>query len=75
MTALLTLERGEARATRSRPSDYRARAGRVEDRPAAGRADDASRDLLRGLLLESGNDAAVTLAEGVAGSRSAFVRR
>ena len=32
------------------------------------------RDLLRGLLLESGNDAAVTLAEGVSGSRRAFVR-
>jgi D-alanyl-D-alanine carboxypeptidase (penicillin-binding protein 5/6) len=31
-------------------------------------------DLMRGLLLESGNDAAVTLAEGVAGSREAFVR-
>jgi serine-type D-Ala-D-Ala carboxypeptidase (penicillin-binding protein 5/6) len=29
---------------------------------------------MRGLLLESGNDAAVTLAEGVSGSRSAFVR-
>ena len=32
------------------------------------------RDLMRGLLLESGNDAAVTLAEGVSGSRKAFVR-
>jgi len=32
------------------------------------------RDLLRALLLESANDAAVTLAEGVSGSRSAFVR-
>ena len=32
------------------------------------------RDLLRGLLLESGNDAAVTLAKGVAGSERAFVR-
>ena len=31
-------------------------------------------DLMRGLLLESGNDAAVTLAEGVSGSRKAFVR-
>ena len=29
---------------------------------------------MRGLLLESGNDAAVTLAEGVSGSRKAFVR-
>ena len=31
-------------------------------------------DLMRGLLLESGNDAAETLAEGVSGSRKAFVR-
>ena len=30
-------------------------------------------DLLEGLLLESANDAAVTIAEGVAGSRAAFV--
>jgi D-alanyl-D-alanine carboxypeptidase (penicillin-binding protein 5/6) len=32
------------------------------------------RDLLYGLLLPSGNDAAVTLADGVAGSLPAFVR-
>ena len=32
------------------------------------------RDLLYGLLLPSGNDAAVTLADGVAGSTPAFVR-
>ncbi len=31
-------------------------------------------DLLRGLMLASGNDAAVTLAVGASGSRSAFVR-
>ena len=31
-------------------------------------------DLLEALLLESANDAAVTIAEGVAGSRAAFVR-
>ena len=31
-------------------------------------------DLLRGLMLESANDAAVTLAEAVSGSREAFVR-
>jgi serine-type D-Ala-D-Ala carboxypeptidase (penicillin-binding protein 5/6) len=31
-------------------------------------------DLLKALLLESANDAAVTLAEGIAGSRGAFVR-
>lgn len=33
------------------------------------------RDLLRALLLESANDAAVTLAEGVAGSEEAFVEQ
>ena len=32
------------------------------------------KDLLRGLMLESANDAAETLAEGVSGSRAAFVR-
>jgi serine-type D-Ala-D-Ala carboxypeptidase (penicillin-binding protein 5/6) len=32
-------------------------------------------DLLRALLLESANDAAVTIAQSVAGSRSAFVRQ
>src|SRR5207247_10767891 len=32
------------------------------------------RDLLRGLLLASGNDAAETLAVGIAGSKEAFVR-
>ncbi|MDQ3770042.1 MAG: D-alanyl-D-alanine carboxypeptidase [Actinomycetota bacterium] len=33
------------------------------------------RDLLRAVMLESANDAAVTLAEGVAGSEGAFVER
>lgn len=32
-------------------------------------------DLLRGLLIQSGNDAAVVLAEGLAGSEDAFVQR
>ena len=32
-------------------------------------------DLLRGLLVDSGNDAALVLAEGVAGSEEAFVAR
>jgi D-alanyl-D-alanine carboxypeptidase (penicillin-binding protein 5/6) len=32
------------------------------------------RDLLQGLLLASGNDAAMTLADGVAGSEKSFVR-
>ncbi|MGD9543129.1 MAG: D-alanyl-D-alanine carboxypeptidase family protein [Methylocystis sp.] len=32
-------------------------------------------DLLRGLVIQSGNDAAITLAEGFAGSEEAFVMR
>lgn len=32
-------------------------------------------DLIRGLVIDSGNDAALTLAEGVAGSEEAFVGR
>jgi len=32
-------------------------------------------DLLRGLIIQSGNDAAITLAEGLAGSEEAFVSR
>ncbi len=32
-------------------------------------------DLLRGLLIDSGNDAAITVAEGVAGAEEAFVMR
>lgn len=72
MTALLTLERAELSdvypASRYVAAPIESKIGlqpgermRVED-------------LLRGLLVESANDAAVTLAEGVAGSRRAFVR-
>jgi D-alanyl-D-alanine carboxypeptidase (penicillin-binding protein 5/6) len=32
-------------------------------------------DLLRGLIIQSGNDAAITLAEGIAGSEQGFARR
>ncbi len=72
MTALLTLERAKLSdtlpAARYQPlaveSKLGLRAG--EELTVA--------DLLRGLLLESANDAAVTLAEGVGGSRTAFVR-
>jgi D-alanyl-D-alanine carboxypeptidase (penicillin-binding protein 5/6) len=71
MTALLTLER-------TKPTD-------VFTAPAYGGAAAESRinlrrgermtvgDLTRALLLASANDAAATLAEGIAGSRSAFV--
>lgn len=72
MTALLALER-------ARPSDvFRApvyRAGAAESKINL-RAGERMRvdDLLQALLLESANDAAVTLAQGVSGSRTAFVR-
>ncbi|MEK6228038.1 MAG: D-alanyl-D-alanine carboxypeptidase family protein [Actinomycetota bacterium] len=72
MTALLTLER-------AKPGDvYRAPA--YSALPAESkidlRAGERMRvdDLLEALLLESANDAAVTLAQGVSGSRPAFVR-
>jgi serine-type D-Ala-D-Ala carboxypeptidase (penicillin-binding protein 5/6) len=71
MTALLTLER-------ARPGDVFTAppydALPVESRINLG-AGERMRvgDLLEGLLLESANDAAVTLAEGISGSRRAFV--
>jgi D-alanyl-D-alanine carboxypeptidase (penicillin-binding protein 5/6) len=71
MTALLALER-------ARPSDiftapvYNAMPAesRINLRPGERMT---VHDLLEALLLESANDAAVTLAEGVSGSREAFV--
>jgi D-alanyl-D-alanine carboxypeptidase (penicillin-binding protein 5/6) len=71
MTALLTLERARPRQVFTAPA-YNAF-------PAESRIDlrEGERmrveDLLEALLLESANDAAVTLAEGVSGSRPAFV--
>ena len=72
MTALLTLER-------AKPGDvYRAPA--YNALPVESKIDLSAGermrvdDLLEALLLESANDAAVTLAEGVSGSRPAFVR-
>jgi serine-type D-Ala-D-Ala carboxypeptidase (penicillin-binding protein 5/6) len=72
MTALLTLER-------SRPSQV-FRAVRYRALPVESQIDlrpgerMTVADLLRGLLVESANDAAATLAARVGGSRSAFVR-
>jgi len=72
MTALLTLERADL--------DDKIRAPAYHGSPAESliylRAGDrlTVRDLLRGLLIVSGNDAAMTLATGVAGSEKAFVR-
>jgi D-alanyl-D-alanine carboxypeptidase (penicillin-binding protein 5/6) len=72
MTALLTLEHGKLShtftASRYRPSPVESQIGlQPGERMRVA-------DLMRGLLLESGNDAAATLAEGISGSRAAFVR-
>ena len=72
MTALLTLERAKL-------SDVleaaRYDAPPIESQIGLEPGERMSvRDLMRGLLVESANDAAVTLAEGVSGSRRAFVR-
>jgi len=72
MTALLTLERAELDAVFP-AADYAA--SPVESKIGLmPRERMRVRDLLTALLLESANDAAVTLAQGVAGSRDAFVR-
>jgi serine-type D-Ala-D-Ala carboxypeptidase (penicillin-binding protein 5/6) len=71
MTALLTVERARPGDVFTAPP-YNALP--VESRINL-RAGERMRvgDLLEGLLLESANDAAVTLAEGISGSRKAFV--
>src|SRR4051794_4669550 len=72
MTALLTLERAKLSdtftASSYRPSPVESKIGLLpgERMKVA--------DLMRGLLVESGNDAAAALAEGVSGSQRAFVR-
>jgi serine-type D-Ala-D-Ala carboxypeptidase (penicillin-binding protein 5/6) len=72
MTALLTLERADLgerfRASSYRPSMAESKLGLLPGERMS------VRDLLRGLLAESGNDAAMTLAEGVAGTERRFVR-
>jgi D-alanyl-D-alanine carboxypeptidase (penicillin-binding protein 5/6) len=72
MTALLTLERAKLSdtftASSYRPSPVESRIGLLP-----GERMKVS-DLMRGLLVESGNDAAAALAEGVSGSQRAFVR-
>ena len=72
MTALLTLERSKP-STVFRAVRYRALPveSKIDLRPGERMT---VADLLRGLLIESANDAAVTLAERVGGSRAAFVR-
>jgi D-alanyl-D-alanine carboxypeptidase (penicillin-binding protein 5/6) len=72
MTALLTLEHADLTdtftAARYVPAAVESKIGLQPGERM--RVD----DLLRGLLAESANDAAVTLAQGVSGSRAAFVR-
>jgi serine-type D-Ala-D-Ala carboxypeptidase (penicillin-binding protein 5/6) len=72
MTALLTLER-EKLASEIPAARYRASAIESKIDLAPGERLTVA-DLMRALLLESANDAAVTLAEGVSGSRPKFVR-
>jgi serine-type D-Ala-D-Ala carboxypeptidase (penicillin-binding protein 5/6) len=72
MTALLTLERADLSDT-FRASSYRPSSVESQIRLLPGERMTV-RDLLRGLLAESGNDAAMALAEGVSGSERRFVR-
>jgi D-alanyl-D-alanine carboxypeptidase (penicillin-binding protein 5/6) len=72
MTALVTLEQAELSDTFT-ASDYRPLPIESQIGLVPGERMKV-RDLMRGLLLESGNDAAVTLAEGVSGTRRKFVR-
>ena len=72
MTALITLERAKLSdvypAAEYFPSPAESKIGLEPGERMT------VRDLLRGLLVTSANDGAVTLAEGVSGSRRAFVR-
>jgi len=71
MTALLTLERSRSRRVFA-GTGYQA--GAAESKINLGRGERMRvGDLLEALLLESANDAAVALAQGVSGSRDAFV--
>ncbi len=72
MTALLTLERSRPSAV-FRAVRYRALPAESKINLRAGEKMTVA-DLLRGMLIESANDAAETLAERVGGSRGAFVR-
>jgi len=71
MTALLTLEQAPFGAVYTAPN-YRAGAAesKIDLRPGERMR---VRDLFEALMLESANDAAATLAEGISGSRAAFV--
>jgi D-alanyl-D-alanine carboxypeptidase (penicillin-binding protein 5/6) len=72
MTALLTMEHAKLSDTVTASSYV---AAPIESKLSLRPGEELSvADLLRGLMLESANDAAVTLAEHVSGSRAAFVR-
>jgi D-alanyl-D-alanine carboxypeptidase (penicillin-binding protein 5/6) len=73
MTALLTLERAHLGDT-LRASSYRPAPGESVIGLVPGERMKV-RDLLRGLLVQSGNDAAMALAVGIGGSERAFVRQ
>ncbi|HKP20108.1 MAG TPA: D-alanyl-D-alanine carboxypeptidase family protein [Thermoleophilaceae bacterium] len=71
MTALLTLEEAKPRDVFTAPAyDAMPAESRINLREGERMT---VQDLLEGLLLESANDAAVDLAENIAGSREAFV--
>jgi serine-type D-Ala-D-Ala carboxypeptidase (penicillin-binding protein 5/6) len=72
MTALITLERASLDDTFRAPAYHAVPAESLVGLEPGERM--KVRDLLRGLLITSGNDAAETLADGVAGSERAFVR-
>ena len=73
MTALLTLERSKRLGEKIPAANYVALP--IESKLGLRPGERMSiADLLRGLMLESANDAAVTLAEHVGGSRARFVR-
>ena len=71
MTALLAVERAEPKDVFTAPA-YDASPVESKINLREGRAD-AVADLLEALMLESANDAAVTIAEGVSGARARFV--
>ena len=72
MTALLTMENAKL-SDKVAASDYVA--APIESKLSLRPGERLSvADLVRGVMLESANDAAVTLAEHVAGTRAAFVR-
>jgi D-alanyl-D-alanine carboxypeptidase (penicillin-binding protein 5/6) len=72
MTALLTMEHAELGDIVPAANYF---AAPIESKLSLRPGEELSvADLLRGLMLESANDAAVTLAEHVSGSRAGFVR-